>query len=51
MAFGGLVKNGTRELILEAKPYLPDGVSWDEIRKLLENEATGNYQANGEKCD
>ncbi|WP_144607521.1 hypothetical protein [Algoriphagus algorifonticola] len=51
MAFGGLVKNGTRELILEAKPYLPDGVSWDEIRKILENEATGNYQANGEKCD
>jgi hypothetical protein len=51
MAFGGLVKNGTRELILEAKPYLPDRVSWDEIRKILENEATGNYQANGEKCD
>ncbi|TFV95930.1 hypothetical protein E4S40_06820 [Algoriphagus kandeliae] len=51
MAFGGLVKKGTSELIMEAKPYLPDGVTWADIEKILLNEANGTNQANGEKCN
>jgi hypothetical protein len=52
MAFGGLVKKeNPTELMDEAKPYLPSGTSWDEILNLLDNEKSGNYKANGEKCD
>jgi hypothetical protein len=51
MAFGGLIKRGTSELIMEAKPYLPDGVCWANIEKILLNEANGTNQANGTKCN
>lgn len=52
MAFGGLVKyNDPTQLIDEAKQFLPAGSSWSEIDRILQNEATGNYQANGTKCN
>jgi hypothetical protein len=52
MAFGGLVKDSDpTQLIDEAKQFLPTGSSWSEIDRILQNEATGNYQANGEKCN
>jgi hypothetical protein len=52
MAFGGLVKDSDpTQLIDEAKQLLPAGSSWSEIDRILQNEATGNYQANGTKCN
>ena len=51
LSFAGLVKDGTPELLEEAKQLIPAGSSWSEINKIIENEATGNYQANGEKCN
>jgi hypothetical protein len=52
MAFGGLVKyNDPTQLIDEAKQFLPAGSSWSEIDRILQNEATGNNQSNGEKCN
>ena len=50
MAFGGLVKyNDPSQIIDEAKPFIPTGSSWSDIKKILENEATGNYASNGQK--
>jgi len=51
MAFGGLLKDGTEVPLDEVKNLIPSGSSWSEISKILENEATGNYNANGEKCN
>ncbi|MFN3998943.1 hypothetical protein [Algoriphagus sp.] len=52
IAFGGLVKNSDpTQLIDEAKQFLPPGTSWSEIDRILQNEANGNYQAYGEKCN
>ncbi|SDD21946.1 hypothetical protein SAMN04488104_101966 [Algoriphagus faecimaris] len=51
MAFGGLLKDGTEDPLDEVKDFIPSGSSWSEISKILENEATGNYNANGEKCN
>lgn len=52
MAFGGLVKDSDpTQLIDEAKQFIPTGSSWSEIERILTMEATGNYQANGEKCN
>ncbi|KPQ17202.1 MAG: hypothetical protein HLUCCX10_06905, partial [Algoriphagus marincola HL-49] len=50
-AFGGLLKDGTEDPLDEVKNLIPSGSSWSEISKILENEATGNYDANGEKCN
>jgi hypothetical protein len=52
MAFGGLINpNNPTQLIDEAKPFIPPGSSWADIEKILINEATGNNQANGTKCN
>jgi hypothetical protein len=52
MAFGGLINPANpNELIDEAKPLIPSGSSWSEIKNILANEALGNNQANGEKCN
>lgn len=52
MAFGGLVKDSDpTQLIDEAKQFLPPGSNWSEIERILTLESTGNYQANGEKCN
>ena len=52
MVFGGLVNpNNPRELIDEAKLIIPPGSTWEEIRDIIEKEAKGNDQANGEKCN
>lgn len=50
LAFAGLIKDGTSELLDEAKGLIPEGSSWADINKIIENEATGNYESNGEKC-
>lgn len=51
MAFGGLIKEGTSEFVDEAKNLVPPGSSLSEIRKIIENEAMGNYEANGKRCN
>lgn len=52
MAFGGLVKkDNPSELIDEAKAYIPEGSSWNDILDLLLKENSGNYDAQGEKCN
>ncbi|MCE2776925.1 MAG: hypothetical protein LW824_19565 [Algoriphagus sp.] len=51
MAFGGLIKEGTSEFVDEAKNLVPLGSSLSEIRKIIENEAMGNYEANGKRCN
>jgi hypothetical protein len=51
MAFAGLIKDGTTELLDEAKQLIPAGSSWSEINEIIINEATGNYKAKGEKCN
>ena len=35
----------------EMANFSPPGSRWSEINQIIENEATGNYQANGEKCN
>jgi hypothetical protein len=37
-------------LLEEAKQLIPAGSTWSDINKIIENEATGNYESNGEKC-
>lgn len=52
MAFGGLLNpDNPTQLIDEAKQYIPKGSSWSEIDRILKNEANGNNQANGTKCN
>jgi hypothetical protein len=51
LSFGGLIKDGTTDLLEEAQQLIPAGSSWSEIEGVITNEATGNYQANGEKCN
>ena len=51
LSFGGLIKDGTTDLLEEAQQLIPAGSSWSEIEGVITNEATGNYQANGKKCN
>jgi hypothetical protein len=52
LAFGGLINSANlNELMYEAKLLIPSGSSWSEINEILKNEASGNNQANGEKCN
>jgi hypothetical protein len=52
MAFGGLVRKDNPTLpIDEAKQFIPSGSGWTQIDRILQNEAKGTNQANGEKCN
>ena len=52
LAFGGLINpTNPLDLIDEAIPLIPSGSSWSDINEILNNEASGNNQANGEKCN
>ncbi|MHA7129555.1 hypothetical protein [Algoriphagus namhaensis] len=50
LSFAGLIKDGTSELLDEAEELIPPGSSWSDIDKIIQNEATGNYESKGEKC-
>jgi len=52
MAFGGLVRKDNPTLpIDEAKQFISSGSGWTQIDRILQNEAKGTNQANGEKCN
>lgn len=51
LSFAGLIKYRTSELLDEAKELIPTGSSWSVINKIIENEATGNHESKGEKCN